>query len=188
VQIDNNNCGACGNVCGPGLGCFGGMCQAGPSYVPVGPQLNVPLATVTNGGWVECYRDLYNNSATPMATITGQCNRNRVMVGCRRTGAATIQLLAWAPRTDVFFDTGNGNNNVHPGNGTDWYYSTGYSMGFVAAGTGVSRNSCDTGNAMPDQRLCFHTGGGNINGGYRCGQNAGLNGDVNYERVFYHAN
>ena len=27
------------------------------SYLPVGPQKNVPVATVTSGGWVECYRD-----------------------------------------------------------------------------------------------------------------------------------
>jgi hypothetical protein len=161
------------------------MCQAGPSYVPVGPQLNVPLATVTNGGWTQCYLDDFNQMPS-IASVQMACNRNRVMLGCRLTGSNTIQLLAWAPRADVFFDTGNG-NVLHNANNTGWYFSTGWSMGFAAQGEAVSRNSCDT--AAGATHLCYHTGGGNLNQGYRCGNNTGLQGGVrSHERIIFHAN
>jgi hypothetical protein len=35
-------------------------------------------------------------------------------------------------------------------------------------------------------RLCYHTGGNNINSGYRCGTNE-LNGNAAWERVILHA-
>jgi hypothetical protein len=51
-------------------------------------------------------------------------------------------------------------------------------------GDAVSRNSCDTGNTNPDLRMCWHTGGGNMNSGYRCGNNF-LNGSNAYERLVF---
>lgn len=51
--------------------------------------------------------------------------------------------------------------------------------GFAGAPNGVSpqfaRSSCDT--MSGSDRLCVHTGGNQVNGGYRCGDNMGLNGD-----------
>jgi hypothetical protein len=156
-------------------------------YRPVGPQNSVPVATVTGGGWTECYRDTYGNAATPsLASIQTQCSGADIMLACRPTGSATLQALAQAPRADVFFDVGNGVNAVHTGNGTDWYFSTGASMGFTQVGTGVNRTSCDTSAGNPATRLCWHTGGGNINPGWRCGGNTGLNGDNGFERIIYH--
>jgi hypothetical protein len=34
--------------------------------------------------------------------------------------------------------------------------------------------------------MCWHTGAGNMNSGYRCG-NSFLNGNTGWERVVYHA-
>lgn len=38
-----------------------------------------------------------------------------------------------------------------------------------------ARSSCDT--LSGSDRLCVHTGGNQVNGGYRCGDSMGLNGD-----------
>ena len=108
------------------------------------------------------------------------------MVSCQQSGSASLQVLAWALNTDVFFNTGDNNNVLHTANGTDFYYSTAYSMGFVGMGTGVNRLSCDISDGSPELRLCFHTSGGNINSGWRCGANRGL--AAGYDRIFYHAN
>ena len=53
----------------------------------------------------------------------------------------------------------------------------------------VNRNSCDYNDGfqqLPDQRMCWHTGGNNISSGYRCGSND-LNGAFNWERVIFEA-
>ncbi len=188
TQTDVANCGGCGVRCLAGQSCQAGVCRviAGGGYSPVGPQVNVPLATVTGGGWTECYRDLFSNGATTLATIQARCSGAEVMVACRTTGSATLQLLAQAPRADVFFNTGDGNNIVRNSNGTDWYYSASTSFGYASPGLGVSRNSCDTLNTSPGTRFCAHTSAGNINGGYRCGADLALNGSAAFERVLYH--
>lgn len=150
----------------------------------VGIQTNVPVAEVTASGWTQCFVNRMDDFATPVASMTAACAGARIMMACRATGAATLQLMAEAPRADVLFDTATG-NVVHNANGTDWYYNTSWSMGFAPAGAGVSRSSCDVGSTQADQRLCIHTGGGTFNGGYRCGAATGLNNSAAYERVFF---
>ena len=92
---------------------------------------------------------------------------------------------AMGARQNVLTDVGQQNGGLHNHNGVDWYFNDSYSWGFVAEGTGVSRNSCDTrgdpGNAF---RMCWHTGGGRMNGGYRCGDRFTSGND--YQRVIYH--
>jgi len=178
---DPNNCGGCGVVCGAAKPyCGNGTCVSLKTYV--GIQTNVPVAEVVANGWTQCFVNRFDDSATPLASMSAACAGARIMVACRPTGAATLQLMAEAPRADVLFDTGNGNASVHNANGTDWYFSTSYSMGFAPAGAGVSRNSCDTGSVQADKRMCVHTGNGNFNYGYRCGNNYP---GADYERVFF---
>ena len=110
-------------------------------------------------------------------------------MACRPTGAATYTLLAMGPRLDVLFDCGSQNNCTEQSNGVGWYYSTSYSWGFAPGGQSVNRSSCDYNDGSqqsPELRMCWHTGGGNINQGYRCGAND-LNGGFNWERVVYEA-
>jgi hypothetical protein len=61
-------------------------------------------------------------------------------------------------------------------------------MGFAQGGDSVSRSSCDTANVNPERRLCWHTGGDAINGGWRCGTATGLNGNNGWERKIFQAN
>ena len=69
--------------------------------------------------------------------------------------------------------------------GVAWYFSTSYSLGFVLPGTAVRRNSCDTDNAQPQFRLCWHSNGNRMTGGYRCGARTGLNGARDWERAIW---
>ena len=163
--------------------------MAQSTYLPVGPQQNVPVSTVTNGGWTECYRDTYDTTGNSWSAIQSGCSGDRLMLACRATGSSTLQLLAQAPSADVLTDTGTDYVTVHSANGTDWYWNNNYSWGFAKAGDAVFKNQCDTSSSPGnDTRLCWHTldsGSGNIYGGYRCGSDAGLNSSSAFERIIY---
>ncbi|MEZ4475747.1 MAG: hypothetical protein R3F60_34105, partial [bacterium] len=47
--------------------------------------------------------------------------------------------------------------------------------------------SCDISNEQPGDRMCWHTGDGNINAGWRCGAATGI-GDAGWERLVYRRN
>jgi hypothetical protein len=168
----------------PGAGGGGGG-GGGNVFRAVGPQENVPNANLV--GWNRCWTGLYGENQPTIQAIQAACNQgNSIMYGCRPAGAANWTLIGQGARNVVFQDTGNNNNNLVRDNNIDWYFSTGYSIGFVAAGTGVSRNSCDTAGGTPQHRMCWHTGGGNMNSGYRCGNNF-LNGNNGWERAIWTA-
>jgi hypothetical protein len=104
------------------------------------------------------------------------------MLACTPTGNQTLMLLAWAPREDVIFDTGDNTDVTHIANGSGWYFSTELgSWGFVTAGEVVDKNECDF-LTEGDDRLCWHLAGG---GGWRCGNMIELNGSTEYERIVY---
>jgi hypothetical protein len=158
------------------------------SYAPVGPQTSVPVATVTGGGWTECYRETYAATGTTVASVLAACSGPNLMMACRATGSATLDLLAWAPKTDVTTDTGT-TNVTHNANGSGWYFNDSWSWGFAALGDAISRNSCDTENSNPSTRLCWHTSygaPGTIQAGYRCGGNSTFN--TTFERILYTSN
>lgn len=156
----------------------------GNALVFQGVRNNVPNGDVV--GWQECHRSFYNAN-TPMANILNACNGDQIMYGCQRNGAAAWQVLAQGPRDVVFRDTGNG-NNPSVANGVGWYFSQNWSLGFAPEGQAISRNSCDTQNGLADQRICWHSGGNAMNGGWRCGANTGLNGDAGWTRVIWTRN
>jgi hypothetical protein len=157
-----------------------------------GVMTNVPIAQLV--GWQQCYLGSYADNATPLSTILSQCSKAKLLMGCRPTGGSVLQVAANGLRTDVTFDTGTGATSTHTANGVAWYYSTTWSWGFAPAGDAVNRNSCDTvassiGGAGPDpdKRLCWHTSGGNINTGWRCGANDSLNFSAAFERLVFQA-
>lgn len=164
------------------------------SYLPFGPQNNVAIATVTGGGWTQCFSETYGTSGSSIAGILSACDGSRLMLAGRVTGSDTLLLLAQAARADVIFETGTGSNSTHNANGSDWYFNDSYSWGFAPEGVGVLRTSCDAsgifdGNiAGADQRLCWHTGGGALDGGWRVGSNAFLNGSQDFERLAFSFN
>ncbi|WP_043804093.1 hypothetical protein, partial [Arenimonas malthae] len=154
---------------------------AAQSYLPVGPQENVTEATVLAGGWTVCHSSLYGESGTSVASILAACSEENIMYACRPVGQASFDVLAQAPRADVFFDTGTG-NVPHNANGTAWYFNDSYSFGFAPVGEPISRNSCDTHPTLINQRMCVHTGGGVTSTGWSCGNHQWEYGN-GWERV-----
>ena len=166
-------------------------------YLPVGPQTNVPVNTVLNGGWTQCYIDTYDNFMNAEEVLE-QCPGELLMLACRETGSDTLMLLAQGMRSDVTFDTGENSDVTHIANGVGWYFNIGpfgdtdegvNAWGFVRAGDSVEKDNCDVdGSGAVDERLCWHIQ--RTNGGYRCGAIRSLNGGPEaeaYERVVYMA-
>lgn len=177
---DEANCGRCGRVCEDGVECINGYC--GGLFQFEGIRQGVANDEIE--GWRVCFQGLYGGNAD-LPPILQACNGEFAMYGCRPVNNGNWTLLAMGERDEVFRNTGDRNNDVNNHNGVDWYFSTGTSMGFAAPGTGVSRNSCDTANVQPEQRLCWHTSGNRMNGGWRCGATTGLNGNNAWERVIW---
>jgi cysteine-rich repeat protein len=177
--------------------CTNDVCSAGGScgvntctYSFSGVQTNLPIATLS--GWNLCYTDTYANSGTSLASILATCDEARLLMGCRTTGSPTLLVAANAPRADVTFDTGT-SNTPHDANGVGWYFNSSYSWGFALQGDPIDRYSCDVmassfqGGPNPAQRLCWHTNGGGIDSGWRCGANDSLNFDPGFERLIFEA-
>lgn len=160
---------------------------ASATVVPVGVQNDVTSATVAGWGFTECYSATYASTGTALSTVLNGCQGDYLMMAARRVGSSTFEVLAAADRADVIFDTGYG-NVTHLANNVNWYYSTSYSWGFAGLGDTVSRTSCDTNGISERDRLCWHTGSGNMNGGWRAGSNAYLNGSTAWEKVLLVAN
>ena len=155
-----------------------------PSYMPTGPQANVPLATVTGAGWTQCYSAtmsaIIGNNAENVLNV---CAGDYLMMAGRVTGSDTFLSLAAAVRSDTILDTGN-TSVTHLANGSNWWFSDGWSWGFTEANDTVSNNQCDT-SASP-LSMCLHTL--NFTGGYRINNIQGLNSSTAYEKVFFVAN
>ena len=158
--------------------------QAAPTYYPSGPQTDVPQSTVSSGGWQVCYSTNYA-STVPLSNVLTPCDGDFLIMASVAPGSSDYSLLAAGPRATVLADSGNAGNVTHNANGTEWYFSTGWSWGFALGGDTVNRDSCDyppTGQPHADLRLCWHTGGGNLSSGFRSGT-TNLNGNASWQRV-----
>lgn len=153
-------------------------------YLPVGPQTNVTIGTVTGGGWTLCYSALmstpFGNSAS--TTLAG-CSGDRLMLAGRATGSDTLLVLAQALKADALFNTGAADNGVfHNANGSDWFYADQWSWGFKTPGSSYTKFQCDT-SPPSEPSMCVHTF--DFAGGYNINQIAGLNASPNYEKLVF---
>jgi hypothetical protein len=151
-----------------------------------GVQQNVTEAELV--GWSKCWTGTYNGYES-LASVLGAYDKPKLLMACRPVGAASFTLAAMGPRDDVLFDCGDALNCTKQSNGVGFYFSTAYSWGFAPAGEAVYRAACDYNDGsqtFPDLRACWHTFGGMIDMGYRCGNNE-LNASSSWERVLIHA-
>ncbi len=169
-------------MCADGLACAGGKCTS--LYTFTGFAQNLPIASLT--GWSQCFVEPFGQVGTQLDKVKLACAGSQLMMACRRKGSDTLQLAAYAPRADVLFDTGM-SNVLHVANGVGWYYSATWSWGFAPPNEAVERNNCDVAATSPDQRMCWHTLDGGLDGGYRCGSDDGLNGSFDWERLLFQA-
>jgi hypothetical protein len=172
---DNDGCCAPGCACGNDNDCC--------LYFKPGVLQNVAPATLV--GWTQCYKDTYDVAMEFKITqILAQCSKNKLLMACKKGVATNFQLVAMGNRSDVLFDCGTSATCTHVANGVGWYYSNIHSWGFVNGNDAVQRNQCDVlGGGL---RMCWHTVASA--GGYRCGDNSGLNSDATWERYVFHAN
>jgi hypothetical protein len=149
------------------LGLFVGRAEA-QTYYPFGPQHLVPLAVITGGGWTQCYSDFFGapigNDAEAILT---PCTGDNILIGGRAHNSDVILLLAAAPLADATFNTGAANNGVtHTANGSEWYFASGWSWGFLELGGVPNKVPCD-GFRVDEDAFCLHTL--DFVGGYRIG-------------------
>jgi hypothetical protein len=157
-------------------------------YYPSGPQAFVDKTRLD--GWQLCFSGLYNGSES-LDTVLTACNQELLLLAGGPTDSSTLTVLAAAPRTDVLFDTGT-SDIPHNANGSGWYFNPDWSWGFAKEGDPIIRDSCDVAadqdpGPNPDLRLCWHTEGNSLDGGYRVGATTGLNGSTAYTRYIYQA-
>jgi len=161
-------------------------------YRPSGPQTNVPMDTVTKGGWTQCYHDTYD-AELQVSSLPTSCTKPNIMMACRRgSDKNKLVLLAWADRGTVFNERSTWDTKTSQG--TDWYWWKGHGMGFSAGGTGANIGgehliTCDQrpnpGEVRGELRLCWHMGG--RGGGYRCGTDEYLDVTNKWDRLVFHA-
>jgi hypothetical protein len=149
-----------------------------------GVRTHVPIASLP--GWTVCHSESYATSGTAVSVLLGACGGGRLMLACRATGSPIQRVAAQAGREDVLTPTSG--NATHTANGVAWYFGADLSWGFAPEGASVNRSSCDTQDLLApagdsDKRLCWHQSGGSLSGGWRCGDQVGLNGSSAWERV-----
>lgn len=153
-------------------------------YMPSGPQTNVTLSTVVNGGWTQCYASAMK---TPIGkqgqNVLDACQGDFLMMAGRVAGSSQFLVLAAADRDDTIVDTGRA-SATHLANGSKWWFSSQWSWGFTAASDTVSNSSCDTSSSPTS--MCLHTQ--DLAGGFRINNITNLNGSSAYEKVFFVAN
>ncbi len=151
----------------------------GPDYYPSGPQTSVDESVPLAGGWSVCYDGDYGDSAS-IAGILAECDGDYLLMASGPAASSVFDVVAAAPRDDVIFDTGT-SDTPHDANGTGWYFNESWSWGFAAQGDTIVRDSCDVEGPAEGDRLCWHTGSGSLDIGYRSGVN--VSGGTNYRRV-----
>lgn len=145
-----------------------------PSYYPCGPQLNVPISTLTDAGWEPCFEDNYDNDTATVAEALESCTGQYLAVFGQEVNSSTALLLSIAPRSEVFTVTEG--NRPHFANGTYWYYTpvndpwtydpsnngnTGDAQSFgFAPNPIINQSTCDynqdVGDPTSAYRLCWH--------------------------------
>jgi PEP-CTERM motif len=167
-----------------GLLCAG-IAQAAPSYLPSGPQTNVSLATVTSGGWTQCYVATFNvYIGDAGGNVLNPCQGDYIMMAGRETSSSNLLALAATTRADAILDTGNTNTGSHVSNGTQWWYSDLWSWGFAGVNDAINNGECNVGDGAIS--MCLHTV--NNASGYRINNIQFLNDSTNYEKIFFVAN
>ncbi len=159
------------------------------SYLPVGPQNDVPVATVAAGGWTEVWAGTYDSRNVPLAPIFDQLG-DYVMLAARPVGSSEYDLLA-VVESSFFVPLQTAEDETVLQNGSEWY-KNGWSLGFALAGDPVNQFSADTiFDINSDQRMSWHTNIGvsgrsplqaaqEISFGYRSGETTSFG--TNWER------
>lgn len=162
--------------------------SATAATLPYGPMNDVSSNTVSEWGYSECFTATYSSSqGTSITDEIAGCSisaTDYIILAGRRTGSEIFDVLA---ATTVGFltglDTGADNNGVTVSdNGAEWYNADTWSVGFAGLGDIVGKSTCDARGKTERDRLCWHLRDSDV-GGYRSGDNRGLNDSLDWEKV-----
>ena len=164
------------------------------TYLPDGPQVDVPVATLTARGWTLCHQELYSNvlDNTQFEEIQDKCHGEKVFLGCKRVGDDRLTLAAWGRKTTVFTDVTDEddclfNCKFKTEAGIKWY-KTPKAWGFAAQEDDIYLSWADYGYPQTNkERLSWYLNQSK-SGGFRCGTDTNLVTSNSWEKVFYHAN
>jgi hypothetical protein len=165
-------------------------CNAGhanATLIPSGIHNDVSMDTVINDwGWSVAYRGDYSDSNVTYDDLFGSVGEY-VMIGAIRDDLSTFDVLAATSLSELTTITAR--DVTHESNGANWYYND-YSMGFAGIGDTIRQLSADINGRNERDRLSWHSdnplgdpSGIVVNGGWRSGNNTGLNGSTNWDRV-----
>ena len=180
-----------------------GAFAADPSYYPSGPQTNVAVSTVSNGGWTRCYNATYSATLPTLETLRSQCQGEYVLyAGGSAADTSNLLLLAAGQRSVVFagtdsdFGTIYNLGNAQLSNGTYFYAEDSLSVGFTKNAT-VRMSQADLcgsifggGCAGVDDgslRISWHGNGLGV-GGWRLGAETELNGSNAFVKEIWVSN
>lgn len=118
-----------------------GMQASFASYYPSGPQLNVPVSTVTSGGWTLCFEEDFGLIGRPISEMLQSCRGKDIMLAGKLIADEDIKVLAAGERSAVFqvqtvYNEKTLNNGTYfyfypvrsiSGNGGEWSRSIGFS-------------------------------------------------------------
>ena len=114
-------------------------------FYPSGPQTNISLSTILNGGWTPCYSQSFLDDSRLVSALPANCLTSQyVMEVGTATGGSTALLLAAGETRSVFNVTGL--NATSFNNGTYWYNNPTASFGFSPSAT-ISQTLADVCNS-----------------------------------------
>lgn len=175
--------------------------QVSAATLPFGVQNDVAVSTVTGWGWTQIYRDTYGApgccSSTDGIAVSSMFagHGNYVIIGGIAHGSSTIDVMAAVSWAD--FITYTPIDTTHAANGALWY-NNGFSLGFAGLGDVIQQSSADVAGPGERDRLSWHTTdplgaqdpsvlAANIWGGWRSGDNLGLNDSADWDRIIFTA-
>jgi alpha-tubulin suppressor-like RCC1 family protein len=122
------------------------------------------VSTLEAAGWVRCFQEGYQDRSTGLVALQAACDGDYLILTGREIGASTLNILAAAPRTDVFTVTEIDTPRLV--NGSYWYYTpvfdfspdTSYgaqSMGFSQDAV-IQQSGCDWDGGPVPGGLCWN--------------------------------
>ncbi len=161
----------------------------------IGPQNDVAVSDVLNGGWSVIYKGFFSDTDVPIANLFAGAG-DQIMLASRRVGSSTFDLLATIDSA-TYIPLQTDRSATIVANGAQWY-KNGYSMGFAGLTDRIRQSSADTSGRFERDRMSWHTDVGLagrspnneasfLSFGYRSGDNY-LNSAANWERVVLTSN
>ena len=108
-------------------------------YYPSGIQQNVSEQTLIDNGWTKFYEQTYATTHGGNASLLRPSGQYVILTG-KAVGSSTLPVLAAAPTSQVFTETVI--NTPQLLNGTYWYNTPGYSIGFAPTNI-IDQNHAD---------------------------------------------